>query len=511
VTEGRTEQDDHHGKHERPPESEEPAPEETETTAISVEKGQPDPHDGAQRTTVMLLGSGELSRELAIAFQRLGAEAIVVERYVDAPAHGVADQSLVVDITDADAVAAVIGRLQPNFVVTATDVVAADALTCAGETGFAEVFPTARSTRLAADREGLRRLAADQLGLPTAPFWFAGSLDELRAVAEHAGYPLRVQPVAVVAGDGRSVIVAPQDVEAAWQRAVSAGGPPTQNRVLAETVVEIDFHVTLLTVCSDGPAGPTIDFCAPIGHGEAIGDVREYWQPQDMNLAALDAAKSIAARIVKALGGRGVFGVELMVRGDEVYFNDVTVRPFETGLVTLRTQRLSEFELQARAILGLPTDTVMISPGAAEVIYAGPEEASVAAHGAEAVGALTDALRVPESDVRVFSRFQPGDDAGRDGPRRSRAIELQPGDDAGRDGPRRSRAIELQPGDDAGRDGPRRGYPQPGSGEGEGRAIQLRRDGRRPLGVAVVTAADVRTARDRARQMSGALRELWRS
>jgi phosphoribosylglycinamide formyltransferase 2 len=455
VTESRTEQDEHHGKHERPPDQEE-----TETTAIAVEKEQPNAHNG-HRTTVMLLGSGELSRELIIAFQRLGAEVITVERHADAPAHGVADQSLVVDLTDPDALTAAIGRLRPDFVVTATDRVAADSLTCAAETGFAEVMPTARSVRLTADREGLRRLAADQLGLPTAPFWFAGSLDELRGVADHAGYPLRVQPVMPVTGDGQSVMLAPQDTEAAWQRAVSVGGLPTQHRVLAETVVEIDFHVTLLTVCSIGPTGPTIEFCAPIGHGEAIGDVQEYWQPQDMSLAALDAAKSIAARIVKALGGRGVFGVELMVRGDEVYFNDVTIRPFASGLVTLRTQRLSEFELQARAILGLPADTVMISPGAAEVIYPGLEAAGAATHGARAVGALADALRVPESDVRVFGRCVPGDDTGRDGPRRSRAIQPQ-------------------------------------------------HDRRRLLGVAVVTAADVRTARDRAREMSGALRPLWR-
>ncbi len=217
----------------------------------------------------------------------------------------------------------------------------------------------------------MRRLAADELGLPTAPFWFAGSLDELRAIADHAGYPLRVQPVAAVGGEGQSVVLLPGDLEPAWQRAVSAGGRLAHNRVLAEALVEIDFHVTLLTVRSEGPSGPTLDFCAPIGHGEAIGDVQESWQPQDLSPAALDAAKSIAARVVKALGGRGLFGVELMVRGDEVYFSDVTARPFESGLVTVRTQRLSEFELQARAILGLPTDTIMISPGAAEVIYAG--------------------------------------------------------------------------------------------------------------------------------------------
>jgi phosphoribosylglycinamide formyltransferase 2 len=400
------------------------------------------PHsDEVHRTTVMLLGSGEFSRELAIAFQRLGAEVIAVERYADAPAHGVADQSLVVNMTDADELGAVIRRLQPNFVVTASDVVAADALIAAAETGFAEVFPTARCARLTADREGLRRLAADELGLPTAPFWFAGSLDELRAVVDHAGYPLRVQPVAAMAGAGQSVVLLPADVESAWQRAVSAGGRLAHNRVLAETLVEIDFHVTLLTVRSVGPTGPTIDFCAPIGHGEAIGDVQESWQPQDLSVAALDTAKSIAARVVKSLGGRGVFGVELMVHGDEVYFSDVTARPFESGLVTTRTQRLSEFELQARAILGLPTDTIMISPGAAEVIYAGHDGSAAGTQTSNAAGVLADALRAPESDARVFGGDEP--------------------------------------------------------------------EGRRPLGVAVVTASDVNTARTRAREVSAALRRLW--
>jgi phosphoribosylglycinamide formyltransferase 2 len=372
------------------------------------EHEQPLPERGdAHPTKVMLLGSGEFSRELAIALQRLGAHVIAVERYADAPAHGVADQSLVVNMTDADELGAAIRRLRPHFVVTASDVVAADALTAVAETGAAEVFPSARCARLTADREGLRRLAADELGLPTAPFWFAGSLDELRAVADHAGYPLRVQPVAAAGGVGQSVVLLPADIEPAWQRAVSAGGRLAHSRVLAETLVEIDFHVTLLAVRGHGPTGPTLQFCDPIGHGEAIGDVQESWQPQDLSVAALDAAKSIAARIVKALGGRGVFGVELMVRGDEVYFSDVTARPFESGLVTLRTQRLSEFELQARAILGLPTDTIMISPGAAEVLYAGNDRLGVAGQGAQSGGVPADALRTPESDVRVFAGYEP--------------------------------------------------------------------------------------------------------
>jgi phosphoribosylglycinamide formyltransferase 2 len=404
---------------------------------IDDQHERPDLHDAAHRTTVMLLGSGEFSRELAVALQRLGAHVIAVERYADAPAHGVADQALVIDMTDVDELGAAIGRLRPHFVVTASDAVAADALMAAADSGPAQFVPSARCARLTADREGLRRLAADELGLPTAPFWFAGSLDELRAIAHHAGYPLRVQPVAAVGAQGQSVVLLPGDLEPAWQQAVSAGGRLAQHRVLAETLVEIDFRVTLLTVRGDGPSGPTLDFCQPIGHGDAVGDVQESWQPQDLSPAALDAARSIAARVVKALGGRGLFGVELMVRGDEVYFSDVTVRPFESGLVTVRTQRLSEFELQARAILGLPTDTIMISPGAAGVIYAAADGVPQPRRG----GALADALRITESDVRVFAH------------------------------------------DEA--------------------------EARRPLGAAVVTAADVTTARGRARDASIALRRLW--
>ena len=230
------------------------------------------------------------------------------------------------------------------------------------------------------------------------------------------------------------MISGPHDVEAAWQRAVSAGGALSTRRVLAETVVELDFHLTLLAVRCVGAAGPVIDFCAPIGHGAATGDALESWQPQEISPAALDAAKSIAARIIKALGGRGIFGVELMVRDDEVYFCDVSVRPYECALVTLRTQRLSAFELQARAILGLASDTIMISPGAAQVLCAGREGVDAA----PSVGALVDALAVPESDVRVFGQLD-----------------------------------------------------EP--------------DSRRRLGVAVATAADVKTARDRVRQVSAAL------
>jgi phosphoribosylglycinamide formyltransferase 2 len=314
-----------------------------------------------------------------------------------------------------------------------------DALVAAAERGL-EVFPTPRGVRMSQDREGMRRMAADELGLPTAPFWFAGSVDELTAVAEHAGFPLVVKPIAGVPGEGQSVLLRTDDIEAAWQRAVGAG-TVAHNRVLAETVVEVDFEITLITVRTTGPTGPALHFCEPIGHREGDGDLLEAWQPQPLSAAALDAAKSIAARIVNALGGRGVFGVELLVRGDEVYFSDVRTRPHDSGLVTLRSQRLSEFELHARAILGLQVDTIMISPGAAEVTYAGAESpVDIAPENVNAV--LADALAVAESDARLFNRPD-----------------------------------ETEP--------------------------------RRRLGLALATAPDVTTARDRARRVTGVLRKLW--
>ncbi|HET7072864.1 MAG TPA: formate-dependent phosphoribosylglycinamide formyltransferase, partial [Mycobacterium sp.] len=304
------------------------------------------------------------------------------------------------------------------------------ALIAVAERGDIEVFPTPRSTRLSLDREGLRRLAADELGLPTAPFWFVASVAELKAVAAHSGFPLLVRPVS---GRGHSVVSGPDDVEAAWQRAVANGTGEQRPRVMAETIVEIEFDVTLIVVRSEGPQGPLIEFCSPIGYRSADGVVVESWQPQQMSAAAVDAAKSIAARIVKALGGRGVFGVELMINGDEVYFADVTARLHQSAWVTLRSQRLSAFELQARAILGLPLDTMMMSPGAAHVVDACRDG------GALTAATLTAALAVPETDLRVFA--------------------------------------------------PRSGSP----------------DATTRLGVALATAPDVPTARDRARQVTSAL------
>ncbi len=351
--------------------------------------------------SVMLLGAGGRSRELALAFQRLGAEVIAVDRYAGAPAHSVADRTAVVRMTDADALKALIDDEKPDYVVAESGAVAPDALITIAERGDVEVFPTPRSTRLSLDAEGLRRLAADELGLPTAPFWFAGSAEELAAIVQHAGFPLVVKPVAATPGEGESVMLRPEDIEPAWRRAI-AGGRLSLQRVMAETVVDVDVEVTLLTVRTTGPAGPVVHFCEPIGHHQSSGGTLESWKPQQLSPAALDAAKSIAARIVHSLGGRGVFSVELLVRGDEVYFADIRPRPHDSGLVTLRSQRLSEFELHARAILGLPVDTIMISPGAVEVRYASEPGPDV--DDAQLRPVLAEALAVAESDVRVFRR-----------------------------------------------------------------------------------------------------------
>jgi phosphoribosylglycinamide formyltransferase 2 len=353
----------------------------SEPTGKHEPPGAPEEPADEARPRVMLLGSGELTRELAAALRRLGAEVMALDSDAEAPA-----------------VSAEFRRLQPDFVATVTDSIsdealqAVEAIEAQVDDEFTELVPSARSVRLTTDREGIRRLAADELGLPTAPFWFAGSVSELRAVAAHAGFPLLLKPVAGVVGRGQVLVAGPDDIELAWQRAMGREAGGTRQRVLAETVVEIEFLVSLLAVRTEGPNGPVIEFCKPIGHRHAVG-VLESWQPQEMSPAASDAAKSIAARIVKALGGRGVFSVELMINGDEVYFADITACPPKSAWVTLRSQRLSAFELHARAILGLPVDTMMISPGAARVMHPGPD--------APNADALTGALGVPESDVRV--------------------------------------------------------------------------------------------------------------
>ncbi|MGL4305607.1 MAG: formate-dependent phosphoribosylglycinamide formyltransferase [Mycobacteriaceae bacterium] len=349
-------------------------------------------------TKVMLLGAGELGKEVIIAFQRLGVEVIAVDRYPNAPGHQVAHRSHVVDMSDPQALIAVIEKEQPHYVVPEIEAIATQALAEVADRGFSEVIPTARATQLTMNREGIRRLAAEELGLPTSPYAFADSLAELEQCAQQVGFPCVVKPVMSSSGKGQSVLHSAADVTLAWEHAL-AGGRVNHGRVIVEGFVDFDYEITQLTVRAVGDTGELhVHFCEPIGHLQADGDYIESWQPQAMSDIAQDAARSIAARVVTALGGRGIFGVELFVKGDDVYFSEVSPRPHDTGLVTLGTQRLSEFELHARAILGLPVDTVLISPGASAVIYGAVDAVGISFDG------VAQALLTPETDLRLFGK-----------------------------------------------------------------------------------------------------------
>ncbi|HEV7472328.1 MAG TPA: formate-dependent phosphoribosylglycinamide formyltransferase [Pseudonocardia sp.] len=345
-------------------------------------------------TRVMLLGSGELGKEVVIALQRLGVEVIAVDRYPDAPGHQVAHRSHVIDMTDAAALTALIEQERPHYVIPEIEAIATDALAAIEENGVATVIPTARATRLTMDREGIRRLAAEELGLPTSPYAFADSLDEVRAAVDGGiGYPCVIKPVMSSSGKGQSVLRSADDVGPAWEYA-KAGGRVATTRVIVEGFVDFDYEITQLTV--RGVDGTW--FCAPIGHLQEDGDYVESWQPQPMSDAAIDGARDVAGRITQALGGRGIFGVELFVKGDDVLFSEVSPRPHDTGLVTLATQRLSEFELHARAVLGLPVDVTLRSPGASAVIYGGTDAKAISFEGLEL------ALAVPGTDLRLFGK-----------------------------------------------------------------------------------------------------------
>ncbi|MDL9938578.1 formate-dependent phosphoribosylglycinamide formyltransferase [Gordonia sp. ABSL1-1] len=355
-------------------------------------------------TKVMLLGAGELGKEVVIAFQRLGVEVVAVDRYENAPGHQVAHHAEVIDMTDRDAVLAVIDKHRPAYVVPEIEAIATDALADAERRGLTEVVPTAAAVVATMNREGIRRLADEELGLPTSPYLFADTLDELRVAAEQVGFPCVVKPVMSSSGKGQTILQGPDDVDAAWETA-STGGRVASERVIVEGFIEFDYEITLLTVRAVDPASGRVvtHFCAPIGHRQINGDYVESWQPQEMSADALASATSIAARVATGLGdgnlgGRGVFGVELFIKGDDVYFSEVSPRPHDTGLVTMATQRLSEFEMHARAILGLPVDVTLASPGASAVIYGQLDEPAI---GFEDVAS---ALTVPETDIRLFGK-----------------------------------------------------------------------------------------------------------
>jgi phosphoribosylglycinamide formyltransferase 2 len=347
---------------------------------------------------VMLLGSGELGKEVAIELQRLGCEVIAVDRYANAPAMQVAHRSHVIAMTDGAALRALVEAERPHLIVPEIEAIATDELVRIEAEGLATVIPTARAAQLTMNREGIRRLAAEELGLPTSAYAFAASQAELAAGAEAVGFPCFVKPVMSSSGKGQSYVERPDQIAEAWRYALE-GGRVEQPRVIVEGRVEFDFEITQLTVRARGAEGETVTlFCDPIGHRQVKGDYVESWQPQGMTPPALKRARDIARAVTDALGGYGLFGVELFVKGEQVWFSEVSPRPHDTGLVTLVTQQQSEFALHARAILGLPVDARLHEPGASAVIYGGLDAKGVAFEG------VAEALSVPGADLRLFGK-----------------------------------------------------------------------------------------------------------
>ena len=344
-------------------------------------------------TRVMLLGAGELGKEVVIALQRLGVETVAVDRYADAPAMQVAHRAHVIDMLDGGALRGVVEAERPHFIVPEIEAIATETLLEFESEGFT-VVPTAKATRLTMDREGIRRLAAEELGLVTSPYRFADSEAEVRAAADAIGYPVVVKPVMSSSGKGQSVAHGPDAVAEVW-RYSQEGGRTGASRVIVEGFVPFDSEITLLTVRHAGGTR----FCAPVGHRQEGGDYQESWQPHPMSATALAAAQDMAARITGALGGRGVFGVEMFIRGDAVIFSEVSPRPHDTGLVTLAGQDLSQFDLHARAILGLPIpEIVQRGPAASAVILGEGESTDIR------FGGLADALAEPGTDLRLFGK-----------------------------------------------------------------------------------------------------------
>ncbi len=352
-------------------------------------------------TRVMLLGCGELGKEVIIALQRLGVEVIGVDRYANAPGHQVAHRAHVVDMTDGAALRQIIEQEKPHLVVPEIEAIATDVLAEIEKEGLAEVIPTARATQLTMNREGIRRLVAEELELPTSKYGFADSLKQMKmAIDGGVGYPCLIKPVMSSSGKGQSMVRGADDVADAWDCAMSAGRVKG-GRVIVESFVDFDFEITLLTVRALNSRGEIeTHFCDPIGHLQKQGDYIESWQPQRMTPLALQRSQQIAKQVTSNLGGRGLFGVELFIKGDEVWFSEVSPRPHDTGMATMASQSQNEFELHARAILGLPVDTRLRSPGASAVIYGEMDKAGIAFEGVE------QALQVPHSDVRLFGKLE---------------------------------------------------------------------------------------------------------
>jgi phosphoribosylglycinamide formyltransferase 2 len=350
-------------------------------------------------TKALLLGSGELGKELAICLQRYGVEVIAVDRYPNAPAQHLAHRSYVIDMTDSDAIKKLIDLEQPDFIIPEIEAIAAQALLDIEAENRCTVVPNARAIQLTMNREGIRTLAADTLKIPTSKYAFAQSFEQLQAAVDGGiGYPCFIKPTMSSSGKGQSMVKSSDQLKAAWDYAKSSGRVDT-GKVIVEAKIDFDFEITLLTVRALDEHGETETyFCAPIGHVQESGDYRESWQPQAMSSAAITAAQSIAFNITNEIGGLGLFGVELFIKGDTVWFSEVSPRPHDTGMVTLVTQKQNEFELHARAILGLPVNTGMHSVGASAVILGGLNAKGVVYEG------LEKALGVPSSEIRLFGK-----------------------------------------------------------------------------------------------------------
>ncbi|MDH5547412.1 MAG: formate-dependent phosphoribosylglycinamide formyltransferase [Gammaproteobacteria bacterium] len=350
-------------------------------------------------TKVMLLGSGELGKEVIISLQRYGVEVIAVDRYDNAPGHQLAHRAYTINMADPEVLRELIEQEKPHLVVPEIEAIATDTLAKLEAEGVAEIIPTARAAQLTMNREGIRRLAAEELELPTSRYAFAESFNELQMAVDSAvGYPCIVKPVMSSSGKGQSTARNREELEKAWDYAMS-GGRVNRGKVIVEEMIDFDYEITLLTVRSRGANGEIeTSFCAPIGHIQKSGDYVESWQPQVMSENALSRAQEIARKITGNLGGRGIFGVELFVKGDHVWFSEVSPRPHDTGMVTMASQRQNEFELHARAILGLPVSTQLLSPGASAVIYGGMEKKGIAFDNVDA------ALTIPGTEVRLFGK-----------------------------------------------------------------------------------------------------------
>ena len=348
---------------------------------------------------VLLLGSGELGKEVVISLQRLGVEVHAADRYEHAPAMQVAHFSYALNMADPVALKALINQVQPNLIVPEIEAIATQVLVEIEEQNIATVIPSAKAVNLTMNREGIRRLAAEELGLPTSAYRFADTLESFRAACDDIGYPNFVKPVMSSSGKGQSRVKSFSEVDAAWEYA-QTGGRVNQGKVIVESQIDFDFEITLLTVRAKNAETGEIEtsFCDPIGHRQDAGDYVESWQPQAMTPAALEESKRIANKVTVALGGCGIFGVELFVKGDKVWFSEVSPRPHDTGLVTLASQFQSEFELHARAILGLPVNTQRHSIAASAVIYAGVDEHNLSFTG------LNLALQNPATDLRLFGK-----------------------------------------------------------------------------------------------------------